>query len=56
MVSHPRYLWLHAAVCRVAHMSGAAQYLDLFDEELETNNVLAPHLSFWLLNFKKHFS
>jgi hypothetical protein len=31
----PRYLKLHAAVCRVAHMSGAAGYLDLCDREYE---------------------
>jgi len=31
----PRYLKLHAAVCRVAHMSGAASYLDLCDREYE---------------------
>jgi hypothetical protein len=31
----PRYLKLHAAVCRVAHMSGAAGYLDFCDREYE---------------------
>jgi hypothetical protein len=38
---NPKYLRLHAAVCRVAHMSGAAGYLDLFDRKVETMKVLA---------------
>lgn len=37
----PRYLRLHAAVCRVAHMSGATEYLDSFDREVEVTKVLA---------------
>jgi len=37
----PRYLRLHAAVCRVAQLSGTAQYLDSYDLELETMKVLA---------------
>ncbi|EDR08332.1 uncharacterized protein LACBIDRAFT_297898 [Laccaria bicolor S238N-H82] len=37
----PRYLRLHATICRVAHMSGAARYVDLLIEEMETTNVLA---------------
>jgi hypothetical protein len=35
------YLRLHAAVCRVAHMSGAAGYLDLEDRKIERLGVLA---------------
>ncbi|KAF8267683.1 hypothetical protein EI94DRAFT_1729918 [Lactarius quietus] len=38
----PRYLRLHAAICRVAHMSGAAEYLDLYDREQEERHVMAP--------------
>jgi hypothetical protein len=38
---NPRYLELHAAVCRVAHLSGAAEYLDRFDRDLEEKGVLA---------------
>ena len=38
---NPVYLRLHAAVCRIAHMSGAAGYMDLFDRELENTRVLA---------------
>lgn len=37
----PRYLKLHAALCRVARMSGAAEYLDLYDREQETTRVMA---------------
>ncbi|CAA7265222.1 unnamed protein product [Cyclocybe aegerita] len=37
----PKYLRLHAAVCRVAHMSSAAKYLDLYDRELEERKALA---------------
>jgi hypothetical protein len=35
------YLRLHAAVCRVAHMSGAAGYLDREERENERLGVLA---------------
>jgi len=38
---NPEYLGLHAAVCRVAHLSGAAGYLDLEDQEVERLGVLA---------------
>jgi hypothetical protein len=37
-----RYLKLHAAICRVAHMSGAAEYMDKHDRDLEELSVLAP--------------
>jgi hypothetical protein len=40
----PRYLKLHAACCRVAHMSGAAGYLDddfTDDWDEEETKVLA---------------
>jgi len=36
-----RYLRVHAAICRVAQLSGAVQYLDSYDLELETSMVLA---------------
>ena len=38
----PRYLKLHAAICKVAHMSGAAEYMDKHDRDLEELSVLAP--------------
>ena len=38
----PRYLKLHAAICRVAQMSGIAQYMDKHDRDLEELYVLAP--------------
>jgi hypothetical protein len=38
---NPEYLKLHAAVCRVAHMSGAAGYLDQEDRDVDTIGVLA---------------
>ncbi|KAF9530675.1 hypothetical protein CPB83DRAFT_762663 [Crepidotus variabilis] len=37
----PRYLKIHAAVCRVAHISGAAGYLDKQEQELGRRHVLA---------------
>ncbi|KAF8268184.1 hypothetical protein EI94DRAFT_1700463 [Lactarius quietus] len=37
----PRYLRLHAAICRVAYMSGAAEYLDSYDREQEERHVMA---------------
>jgi len=36
------YLKLHAAVCRVAHMSGAARYLNQEDRDIDRIRVLAP--------------
>ncbi|KAJ8475089.1 hypothetical protein ONZ51_g6793 [Trametes cubensis] len=36
----PRYLEVHAACCRVAHMSGAAEYLDLIYRHMEELQVL----------------
>ncbi|KXN89770.1 hypothetical protein AN958_05310 [Leucoagaricus sp. SymC.cos] len=38
---NPEYLRLHAAVCRIAHLSGVASYLDLEDREVERSGVLA---------------
>jgi hypothetical protein len=38
---NPEYLKLHAAVCRVAHMSGAADYLDQEDRDVDRVGVLA---------------
>ena len=36
-----RYLKLHAAVCRVARMSGAAEYLESYDHKQEERSVTA---------------
>jgi hypothetical protein len=38
---NPEYLKLHAAVCRVAHMCGAADYLDQQDRDFDRTPVLA---------------
>jgi hypothetical protein len=38
---NPEYLKLHAAVCRVAHMCGAADYLDQQDRDFDRTTVLA---------------
>jgi hypothetical protein len=38
---NPEYLKLHAAVCRVAHMCGAAGYLDQEDRDFDRTAVLA---------------
>jgi len=38
---NPNYLKIHAAVCRIAHMSGAAGYLDLYDREIGERQVMA---------------
>ncbi|KAF8877656.1 hypothetical protein CPB84DRAFT_1794761 [Gymnopilus junonius] len=42
-VPDPRYLALHAACARVAHLSGAGEYIDEVLCDLETTGVLAPH-------------
>ena len=38
---NPEYLKLHAAVCRVAHMCGAGDYLDQQDRDFDRTAVLA---------------
>ena len=38
---NPRYLEIHAVCCRVAHMSGAAKYLDMVVRSVEEIGVLA---------------
>ena len=38
---NPEDLKLHAAVCRVAHLSGAAGYLDQEDRDVDRIGVLA---------------
>ncbi|KAI0654426.1 hypothetical protein C8Q70DRAFT_925846 [Cubamyces menziesii] len=40
-VPNPRYLHIHATCCRIAHMSGAADYLDLVLRDIEESQVLA---------------
>ncbi|EAU89030.1 hypothetical protein CC1G_09999 [Coprinopsis cinerea okayama7 len=37
----PRYLEVHAAVARIAHLSGATQYIDRVMRDLEDSTVLA---------------
>lgn len=37
-----RYLGIHAACCRLAHMSGAAKYLDELDHETEDYDGFKP--------------
>ena len=36
-----RYLKLHAAVCRIAHLSGAAEYVESYSRDTESTMVLA---------------
>ena len=38
---NPAYLRIHAACCRVAHLSGAGEYMDKIREELEDTRVLS---------------
>lgn len=37
----PRYLALHAACANVAHLSGAGEYIDTIDRDIDTIRVLA---------------
>lgn len=37
----PRYLEIHAACCRIAHLSGAAEYIDNLLRAVEELDVLA---------------
>ena len=49
----PRYLKLHAACAKVAHLSGAGEYIDNVLRDTETTRVLAKDgSSADLLNFK----
>ena len=51
---NPAYLRIHATCCRVAHLSGAGEYMDKTLEDLEDMRVLsedgssANHLSYAL--------
>ncbi|KIK65273.1 hypothetical protein GYMLUDRAFT_219103 [Collybiopsis luxurians FD-317 M1] len=38
---NPEYLRIHAFVCKVAHMSGAADYIDDLYRKMERTDVLA---------------
>lgn len=38
---NPTYLRIHAACCRVAHLSGAGEYMDKVLEDLEEMRVLS---------------
>lgn len=38
---NPAYLRIHAACCRVAHLSGAGEYMDKVLEDLEDVRVLS---------------
>ncbi|EJF60899.1 hypothetical protein DICSQDRAFT_106992 [Dichomitus squalens LYAD-421 SS1] len=40
-VPSPKYIRVHAMCCRVAHMSGAAKYLDVLIRNMEELQVLA---------------
>lgn len=40
-VPNPTYLRIHAACCRVLHLSGAAEYVDLVFRKMEDIPVLA---------------
>lgn len=40
-VPDPQYLALHAACARVAHLSGAGEYIDKVLREIEETTVLA---------------
>ncbi|KAI9065041.1 hypothetical protein FKP32DRAFT_1675063 [Trametes sanguinea] len=51
----PRYLELHAACCRIAHLSGAAEYLDLYYSQMDDLQVLAANgASADVLSFALH--
>jgi hypothetical protein len=39
----PRYLALHAACARVAHLSGAGEHIDAIDRDLKSTRVLASN-------------
>ena len=41
LLPNPRYLEVHAACCKVAHMSGAAEYLEMMVRDIENIGVLA---------------
>jgi hypothetical protein len=39
----PRYLRIHAACAKVAHLSGAAEYIDVIFRDMEDTRVLATN-------------
>ena len=41
-VPSPDYLAIHAACARVAHLSGAAECIDKFYQDMEDSKTLAP--------------
>ncbi|KIM37202.1 hypothetical protein M413DRAFT_31135 [Hebeloma cylindrosporum] len=41
LLPDPRFLKLHAAVCRIAHLSGAAEYIESYDRDTKSTTVLA---------------
>ena len=42
-VPSPTYLAIHAACAKVAHMSGAAEYIDKFYRDMEDGMILNPN-------------
>jgi hypothetical protein len=38
-IPDPQYIKIHAACCRVAHMSGAADYMDDILDDLDTGQT-----------------
>jgi len=38
---NPAYLKIHAACCRVAHLSGAGEYMEKISEDMEDMQVLS---------------
>lgn len=39
----PRYLRMHATCAKVAHLSGAAEYIDVIFRDMEDTRVLATN-------------
>ena len=60
LLSDPRYLKLHATICRVAHLSGVFGFLDTFQREMKERQVLAidetsaEHLAWRLQGYSDH--
>ncbi|KAH8914869.1 hypothetical protein BT69DRAFT_1231265, partial [Atractiella rhizophila] len=42
----PKYLGLHSACCRIAHLSGAADYLDKMDRDNHPSSLISLNQEF----------
>jgi hypothetical protein len=42
-VPNPEYLAIHAACAKIAHLSGAAELIETFDQDMDDGQMLNPN-------------